>query len=215
MSRYIQRYPLMPKGTLWKRYTGLESVGKRTIYVATDKIGFEVEPFPKTFIKRILASGKYECNYNVEYVSITNIQNGQITPNKTLYLKGNYYLFNSITETMEVQDIADEDLEIISAVASNVYIREKNVYVRQVRFDCIKENDQQTAMYQPIQGLMTGSSYLTLKTHNFCDSKVKPECDDLIYYQNYFWSIVDIRETYLYTPREQVVLHLTVKKIAK
>lgn len=139
-----------------------------------------------------------------EYVSIQG---------SALKLFDRIYIFNSETAELEEHDIVDEGLTIINAVPSQTMSIERNTYIKQYAFDCTKETDQQDSSYQPISGLLTGSSYLTIKTHNFAFAKDEPKHEDIIEYQGKFWMIEDTSKTYTYTPRERSILHISLKAL--
>ena len=215
MSRFVQRNPCQPKCQWWKKYTGTAGLGKRIIYVATPTLGYEIDGYPQSLAPRTLIGGIFKCSDAVEYIAITSNVENVITPIKAICLFDKFYIFNVATSTMDEEDIVDEGITVIQATTSDVIRLEKNAYVRRNYFDCTKENDQQSSSYQPIQGLMIDSTYLTLKTHNFCSAKDKPQGEDLVYYQGKFWIIEDTRETFVYTPREMSVLHISIKQIKK
>ncbi len=203
---YVQRYPFAPKAVWWKRYTNKSSIGKRVIYKATDEIGFEIDGIPQTFQKRVLVKGVYKSNDQVEYIDLTG---------KAIRLVGVIYQYDSETQTMQPQDIGDEELEVQSAEIGNIIQFEKNNYLRKLKFDCIKETDQEDSLHQPINGLLSGTSYLTLKTHCFSSFADKPQIGDILFYQGVFWMIEQVSKTFIYTPRERMVLHLALKQIKK
>lgn len=171
--------------------------------MATDAIGYEIKNL-REFESVDLIGGKIAGNAVVEYVGITD---------SALKLLDKIYIFNEETAELEEHDIADEDLTIINAMPSEIMKIERNTYIRQYAFDCTKETDQQDSSYQPISGLLTGSSYLTIKTHNFAYAKDEPKHEDIIEYQGKFWLIEDTSKTYTYTPREKSVLHLSLKAL--
>lgn len=206
MGGYVQRYPFAPKAEWWKRYTNNASIGKRIIYKATDEVGFEIDGIPQTFKKRALVNGVYKSNDQVDYIDLTD---------KAIRLLGVIYQYNSATQQMEAQDVGDEELEVQGAEIGNIIQFEKNSYIRKCKFDCIKESDQENTINQPISGLLSGSSYLTLKTHNFSSFADKPKIGDIIFYQGAFWMIEEIYISYMYTPRERMILHIAIKQINK
>ena len=183
--------------------------------MATQSLGFEIDGYPQTLTPRTLSNGIFNCKETVEYIEITSINGDVITPTKAICLINRYYVFNPTTSTMDEEDIVEDGVQVIQAQTSDVIRFERNSYVRKTTFDCSKENDQQNSAYQPIQGLMTDTSYLTLKTHNFCSVKDKPQHEDLLFYQGRFWIVEDTRETFIYTPREKSVLHISLKQIKK
>lgn len=201
---YVQRYPFAPKAVWWKRYTNKSSMGKRVIYKATDEIGFEIDGIPQTFQKRVLVKGVYKATEQVEYIDLTG---------KAIRLLGVIYQYDSVSQTMQSQDIGDEELEVQSAEIGNIIQFEKNNYLRKLKFDCIKETDQEDMLHQPINGLLSGTSYLTLKTHCFSSFADKPQIGDILFYQGVFWMIEETQNTYYYSPRERLILHITISKI--
>lgn len=169
--------------------------------MATDSIGYEIKNL-REFTKVDLIAGKLKNTVGVTYVSLTN---------SALKLLDKIFIFDIETNELEEHDIVDEGLTIINAVPSETMTIERNVYIRKYAFDCTKETDQQDQSYQPISGLLAGSSYLTIKTHNFTNAQDEPKCDDIIQYHGKFWMIEDTSKTYIYTPREQSVLHISLK----
>lgn len=155
---------------------------------------------------------KYGCTRE-EYEKAENIQTTTFLPSVAIRLAGKIFQYAASSQTMEEQDIMDEGLSVIDATPNDIMIIEKNTYLRKYAFDCIKETDQQDSSYQPIKGLFTDSSYLTLKTHNFCRNKDMPKHEDILYYQDRFWMVEDTTKTYIYTPKEKLVLHLSLKAI--
>lgn len=139
-----------------------------------------------------------------EYVSMAE---------SALKLLDKIYIFNVETAELKEHDIVDEGLTIINAIPSEVMTIERNTYIRQYAFDCTKETDQQDSAYQPISGLLTSSSYQTIKTHNFAHAKDEPRHEDILQYQGKFWMIEDTSKTYIYTPREKAVLHISLKAL--
>ena len=198
---HIQRYPFAPKATWWKRYTDTSTLGKRTIYVATDTIGYEIKNL-REFTKVELVEGKVKNATGATYVSLTN---------SALKLLDKIFIFDTEANKLEEHDIVDEGLTIINAIPSETMTIERNVYIRKYAFDCTQETDQQDQTYQPISGLLAGSSYLTIKTHNFTKAQDEPKCEDIIQYHGKYWMIEETSKTYIYTPREQSVLHISLK----
>ena len=76
-------------------------MGKRTIYVVTPTLGFEIDGWPQTLVKRKLTNGVFKCNETVEYIPVASITDGVITPTKAIHLLGEFFMFNSETATME------------------------------------------------------------------------------------------------------------------
>ena len=153
--------------------------------------------------------GYTEEQYNLE----TGTKDQVYSPTKAIKLFNKFYIFNFDTNELEENELADEGLEIINAIPSEVMTIERNSYIRQYAFDCTKETDQQDSSYQPISGLLTGSSYITIKTHNFANTKDEPRHEDILQYQGKFWMIEDTSKTYIYTPREKAVLHISLKAL--
>lgn len=222
---YIQRYPFAPKAEWWKRYTGTNSLGKRTIYLASQTLGFELVGVSNIFRKIVLKNGELSnCQDNVEYLNIATetVQDEYENIHTTFYaisFMGKLYMFNEETQTLDLEDfvVVDEEngeqLVVYKAELGDYYKFENNEYVRKQQFDCIKTEDQQSSTYQPIPGLVSDSTFLTIKTHNFCESKEEPSHEDLVFYQGSFWVIEDTRKTYRYEPKEKSTLYLSLKKI--
>lgn len=190
-------------------------MGKRIIYLATQTLGFEVEGYPQGFVPRPLFKGQLNTVDEVEYITITETLNGELVANKALKLNDRFYMFNPETNSIEEHDLIEEGIEIVKVDATNIIRLEKNVYVRKFAFDCIREGEQESSPYQPIQGLPIDATYLSLKTHMFCEAKDEPKHEDLLHYQGRFWMVEDTRKSYYYVPKEKSVLHLTLKAINK
>ena len=206
----IQRYPFAPKATWFKRYTDRTTLGRRKIYVATDTNGYEIKDL-RGFSPVELKNGRVAGE--ADYVNITEKQGAGWKTTSALKLLDKIYIFNTENNTLEEHDIIDDGLAVISALPSEIMIIERNAYLRKYAFDCIKETDQQDSSYQPISGLLTNSSYLTLKTHNFSGLKDEPQHEDILFYQGKYWMIEDTSKTYIYTPKEKSVLHLSLKAL--
>ena len=206
MKTYVQRNPFAPKAVWWKRFNSSADIGQIIVYTVSNDLGFIIDEISHTFKPVQLINGVYNTSYTVKYISITN--------KAVRYIK-KLYMFNSETQTMEEEDVVDEDTEIVQSETNTILMFERNVYVRQRPFDCQKESDQENSTYQPISGLITSSSYLTIKTHNFTRSKDEPKSGDLIYLHNQFWNIEDTSKTYVYLPKENSVLHISLKAINK
>ncbi len=206
----IQRYPFAPKAIWFKRYTDQMTLGKRKIYVATDTIGYEIKSlreFSRVELKNGMAVGE------ADYFSITE-RDGQVWKTTcALKLLDKIYIFNPDICELEEHDIIDEGMTVINALTSEIMVIERNAYLRKYAFDCIKETDQQDSSYQPISGLLTNSSYLTIKTHNFSEQKDEPQHEDILFYQGKYWIIEDTSKTYIYTPKEKSILHLSLKAL--
>lgn len=173
------------------------------MYVATDTIGYEIKNL-REFAKVELINGELKNCEGITYVNLTN---------SALKLLDKIFIFNAKTNELEEHDIVDEGLTIINAIPSETMTIEKNTYIRKYAFDCTKETDQQDQSYQPISGLLTGSTYLTIKTHNFTHAQDEPKCEDIIQYHGKYWMIEDTSKTYIYTPKEQSVLHISLKAL--
>ena len=212
---FAQRNPNQPKAVWWKRFTETASLGKRIIYVVTPTLGFEIDGWPQSLVKRKLTNGVFKCNETVEYISIASITNGVVTPTKAIHLLGEFFMFNPETITMEIEDIVDEGVEIIPGQTSGAIHFENNSYIRQFSFDCFVEDDEQESSSQPIKGLLTDEVFLSLKTYNFAVAKNIPKHSDLLFYEGQFWMVAETRSTFNYRPRKQRVLHLTLKQIKK
>jgi len=221
MGMYRQRYLFAPKAVWWKKFTDKSLIGKRVIYTATDEIGFEIDGIPQTFQKRVLVNGKIKAIEQVEYIDM-QINDNSIITYLPIRLLGKIYQYNSETEQMEEQEIVvyesdtdDMELVVLPAEIGNIIRFEKNNYVRKFKFDCIKESDQDEMVHQPINGLLSETSYLTLKTHCFSSFADKPKIGDILFYQGAFWFVEEIQNTYYYSPRERLVLHIAIKQINK
>lgn len=173
------------------------------MYVATDTIGYEIKNL-RAFAKVDLIGGKLQSKVEVTYTSLKD---------SALKLLDKIFIFNAETNELEEHDIVDEGLTIINAIPSETMTIEKNTYVRKYAFDCAKETDQQDQSYQPISGLLAGATYLTIKTHNFTNAQDEPKCEDIIQYHGKYWMIEDTSKTYIYTPKEQSVLHISLKAL--
>ena len=197
---------------------GTASLGKRTIYVATQSLGYEVDGFPQELKVRQLTNGIFQSNDTVEYIAITNTsEDGAITPIKALCLLGSYYMFNPETMQLEEEDIVDEGVETITVQTSDVIRFEKNQYVRQFAFDCAIVDDQQSSVYQPITGLNVNSTYQTIKTHNFAvaaDNNT-PKSEDVIFYDGSFWMVEETRKKFIFTPKKKSVLYISLKRVKR
>ena len=187
---------------------GTASLGKRTIYRATQTLGYEVDGYPQELKPRTLVNGVFNCKEVVEYIDVSD---------KAVRLFESFYLFNTgeISEAQDVVLSGEAPGGIVHAVTNDIIRFEKNAYVLKNKFDVSKSGDQQSSSYQPISGLDIDSTYLTLKTENFNGmiEKLKPQ--DLIYYQGAFWVVEETRETFTYSPREKMTLHFAMKQIKK
>lgn len=176
--------------------------------MATQTLGFEIVN-NKSFNEVVLKNGKVDSE-NVYYIDIAI---------KALKLFDKFYMLVYDEEKdeyrLEEHDLVGESREIVNATPSEIITIEKNSYIRKCSFDCIKEVDQQNSSYQPIDGLLTSSSYLTIKTHFFSNAKDEPKRDDLLFYQNKYWVVEETSKTYFYTPKEKSVLHISLKAINK
>jgi len=195
---------------------GTAVLGKRTIYVATQSLGYEVDGFPQELKARQLTNGNFQCNETVEYISITSIsEDGLITPIKALCLLGRYFMFNPDTMQLEEEDIVDEEVITISAQTSDIIRFEKSQYIRKLAFDCSIVDDQQSSAYQPIPGLNVNSTYQTIKTHNFATAIDTPITEDIIFYDGVFWMVEETRKKFIYTPRKKAILYLSLKQVKR
>lgn len=194
---------------------GTASLGKRTIYVATQTLGYEVDGYPQELKPRQLMKGVFNCPEEVDYIEITASENGVISPIKAICLLGRYFMYNPETNVLEEEDIVDEGVETIKAQTTEIIRFEKSAYVKKYAFDCSKVEDLQSSAYQPISGLNIDSTYLTIKTHNFSNAADKPKHQDLLYFQGSFWAIEDTRIKTVYRPKEQSILYMTLKQIKK
>ena len=208
-------------------------MGKRTIYVVTPTLGFEIDGWPQSLVKRKLTNGVFKCNETVEYISIASITDGVINPTKendetiiNKFIECDKYsekessvsktnLYYSSSTSMEIEDIVDDGVEIIPGQTSGAIHFENNSYVRQFSFDCFIEDDEQESSSQPIKGLLTDEVFINLKTYNFAVAKNIPKHSDLLFYEGQFWMVAETRSTFNYRPRKQRVLHLTLKQIKK
>ena len=184
-------------------------MGKRTIYRATQTLGYEVDGYPQELKPRVLVNGIFNCKEDVEYVDVAT---------RAVRLFGRFYTFSSGTISDGEDDILDLDEyegDIIDVNNSDILRFEKNAYVLKTTFDVSKSGDQQSSSYQPISGLDIDSTYLTLKTENFNNMREKLKPQDLIYYQGAFWVVEETRETFTYSPREKMTLHFAMKQIKK
>ena len=107
------------------------------------------------------------------------------------------------------------ELDSVTGNADNVMKFDKNTYRRMFEFDCIKESDQRDGLHQPILGLLTESSYLTIKTQNFAYLNDSPKQDDIILFEGKFWLIAEITYTTIYSPKAIKVLHIALKAIKR
>lgn len=194
---------------------GTAILGKRTIYVATPTLGYEVDGFPQELKPRQLVKGVFNCSEEVSYIDITKMENEVISPIKAICLLGRYFMFNPETMQLEEEDIVDEGVETIQAQTSDIMRFERNQYVRQLAFDCSIVDDQQSAVYQPISGLNVNSTYQTIRTHNFATAKDMPKSEDLIFYDGLFWMVEETRSKFVYTPKRKTTLYLSLKQVKR
>jgi len=204
---YVQRNPFTRKATWWKRYNGKAAIGKIVVYTITNTLGYIIDEVFQTFKPVTLISGVLRASDTVEYVNIGTT--------KALKHNGKLYMYDIEEQTLAEQDFVEEETEIIQTETATIIRFEKNIYVRQRKFDCQKETDQENNSHQPISGLLVGSSYLTIKTQNFSQSADEPKSGDLIFLHNQFWGVDNTSKTFLYTPKEQSVLHIALKAINK
>lgn len=88
---------------------------------------------------------------------------------------------------------------------------ENNNYVRQFSFDCVIDSQQQKSISEPLQGLLTDSNLLKIKTQNFLGKKDEPKAGDIIQYRGRFWVIEECYKTFIYLPKEKTIITLSLK----
>lgn len=214
MKGYVQRNPFAPKAQWWKKYEQNHSLGKIVMYVATPKIGYTLDFVKTGFSVVALVNGKLQgVSDNIEYVNITEIQNNVIVPTKALKLNKTLYMFNPETSNLEVEDIAEEDIEIITVNTTTITYFNKNFYVKKQLFNATEESEQQEGSYQPISGLLVDSSHITLKTQNFAPNEDMPKNGDIITYDNKNWAVEETTKGFIYTPKKKLILHIALKLI--
>lgn len=180
--------------------------------MATSTLGFEIEGIPPTFKKIELKNGVLDSLDDAEYINITD---PFITPIKAIRLLGRVYVFNSEIQQMEEQDLIEEGIETIGSIVADYTRMQKNIYRRMFQFDCIREDNQANNSYQLATGLMAKSKIFTLKTHSFNNLKDSPQHEDILFYKGTWWLVDEVNVSYVYTPREKMVLHLTLKMFNK
>ncbi len=150
-----------------------------------------------------------------EYIPI--VENGEPVAVKLIE---EFYYYDSSSETMQFPNSENnysdmpEGTHIIAKV--NQFIKaEKNIYIKQMPFDFFKDDEQKDGSYQPIKGLVTDSTYLAIRTENFCNIKDTPKHGDLVTIRGDNWLIDDVSESFVYTPKEKRSLRLSLKKTRK
>lgn len=180
--------------------------------MATQTLGFEIKGLPPTFEKIKLKNGILDALEDAEYISITDASGAPI---KAIRLLGRVYAFNYELQQMEEQDLIEEGIETIGSIVADYTRMQKNIYRRMFQFDCVREDTQTNSSYQPATGLMTKSKAFTLKTHNFNNLANSPQHEDILFYKGIWWLVDDVIASYIYTPREKLVLHLNLKMFNK
>lgn len=178
-------------------------------------MGFIVDDVAQTMLPVALISGVYKTKDNVEYIPVATLQNNEITATKGVRLINKLFLYNPETQLMEEEDVLDEEMEILQAVTGSVIRFEKNVYLKKQTFDCEKESDDEHSDYQPIQGLTTESIFTMIKSYNFSTGDDYPKQGDLIFWKKRFWAVSEASTTSVFTPRERLIVHLSLKAINK
>lgn len=182
------------------------------IYVATTKIGFVVNSIMAGFNPCNLTNGELQ-GVNAEYVNITEIQDGVIVPTVALKLNKTLYMFNPETSALEIEDIAEDGVEILMVNTSVITLINKNIYVKKQLFNATEESEQQEGSYQPISGLLVDSSHITIKTQNFTINEDAPKHGDIITFDNRHWMVEECIKSFIYTPRKKLILHISLKQI--
>ncbi len=212
---YVQRNPFVPRPIWWKRYNGKGSIGKTVVYVVNNELGFIFNEITQTFVSRALASGKLKANGAFEYISIAETKDGEIAPTKAIRFNRHLYVYDPESNTLSDNDLVDEDLEVVVYNAGEVIYYERNTYVKQYKFDCQRDSDQEGSNYQPISGLLTNASHITIKSNNFSTNKDKPQDGDIVQFLGKFWFVEETTSTIRYTPKERLILHLALKAVNK
>lgn len=187
-------------------------LGKIVVYVATPKIGFVIDSIRTGFNPYVLNNGKLS-GVNAEYVNITEVQDGVIVPTKALKLNKTLYMFNPETSALEIEDIAEDGIEILMVNTSTTTMFNKNIYVKKQSFNATEESEQQEGSYQPISGLLVDSSHITLKTQNFAVNEDAPKHGDIITFDRKHWMVEESTKSYIYTPKKKLILHIALKQI--
>lgn len=183
------------------------------MYVATPKLGFAVDSIRTGFSPCVLNNGKLPGVNNIEYVDITKVQDGVIIPTKALKLNKTLYMFNPETSALEIEDIAEDGIEIILVNNSTLTMFNKNIYVKKQLFNATEESEQQEGSYQPISGLLIDSSHITLKTQNFAVNEDSPKEGDIITFDKKHWMVEESTKSFIYTPKKKLILHISLKQI--
>lgn len=215
MKGYIQRNPFAPKPIWWKKFDRKASVGNITVYTVSSTVGFVLDEVRQIFNSVTLISGHLSTSDTVSYVSIATTENNEIVPTKAIKFRNKIFMYDTESGKVEEQDFAEDGIDVIEANTNSIVRFERNQYVRQHAFDATEEADEENSSYQPIPGLLTNSSYLTLKTFNFNNQPCHPKQGDLIYYFDKFWMIDETSKTYTYEPRRKTVLHISMKAVNK
>lgn len=105
-----------------------------------------------------------------------------------------------------------ENVELPSKPDDIIKIK-KNIYLRKFKFDCTRESDRANGYTQLTSGMTTEVSDLILKTHNFHSAEDEPQHEDILFYQDQVWLVQKTSKSYLYTPKQQSVLHLFLKRL--
>lgn len=183
------------------------------MYVATPKLGFAFNHFIMNLSPYTLINGKLSGVNNIEYVNITEVKDGVISPTKALKLNKTLYMFNPETSILEVEDLAEEGIEILTVDTSTLTMFNKNFYVKQHLFNATEESDQQDGSYQPLTGLFADISRITLKTQNFSSSEDAPKNGDIITFDKKHWMVEETTKSVVYTPKKKIILHIALKQI--
>lgn len=181
------------------------------MYVATPEKGYCVNSINNDFQVCHLKDGILETKHSVEYINITEIQNDEIVPTKALKFNKTLYQFNPETLNLEIEDIIDEDIEILMVSTSTITFLNKNIYVKKQKFNATEESDRQDSSYNPIGGLFVDSSHISLKTQNFQVLGESPKHGDIITYGGNNWIIEETTQSFIYTPKKVMILHISLK----
>lgn len=180
--------------------------------MATPKLGFVIDSIRTGFNSYALNNGKIS-DINAEYINITEIQDGVIVPTKALKLNKTLYMFNPETSVLEIEDFAEEDVEILMVNTSSTTMINKNIYVKKRLFNATEESEQQEGSYQPISGLLVDLSHITLKTQNFAVDEDSPKEGDIITFDKKHWMVEESTKSFIYTPKKKLILHISLKQI--
>lgn len=180
--------------------------------MATPKLGFCIDSIRTGFTSYTLNNGKL-TGVNAEYVDITEVKDNVIVPTKALKLNKTLYMFNPETYALEIEDIAEEGVEILMVNTSATTMFNKNIYVKKQTFNATEESEQQEGSYQPISGLLVDSSHITLKTQNFAVNEDTPKNGDIVSFDKKHWMVEETIKSYIYTPKKKLILHIALKQI--